>query len=324
MTSPILEFMVWLFIVIGVILAFILILIHFKLLFPVIFFFGGVVFIGVVLKLMLRKFEPYEVALIYRWGRFHRASSGGWTFVIPWMEKIGAVVDMREQKDYITVPTITSEGLEVNLSTLLYFSIQNARKVILNVRNYKSALHDFVLSRIRDICAEFTFTQLIVNAEKIFEKLRESMNRVVEGRWGIKVHNIEVEKIEPPRQVMEALKQIRVSRANLEAKRFTAEARRIVIKALGEATKNFNDRTINYLYIKALENMKGAKMMIPTEFLNVFKGAAPGKAIASGLIAGRTFDEAVNMVAEQIKKENMLKDVHIDKKVESAAFKAKK
>lgn len=308
----------WFIILAALFVAVVLALAYFDLLFKVLFIviLAAVIIIGV--KLMLRKYEPFESALIYRLGKFNRASSGGWTWVIPGLERIGAVVDMREQQEHIDIPVITNEGLEVSLYGLAYFFVNNSKKVVLNVKNYRSALHDLIESRVRDIAGEFSFTEIIVNIEKILEVILADMAPSLE-RWGVTVTNLQLQRVEPPRQVMKAIKEKRISREQLEAKKFAAEARRVVINALGAGTQNFNDKTISYLYIKALENMKAAKMMFPAEFMDVMKdsgGGGAGKSLAKGLIAGETFEKALDMVGSEIEKEASVKKGEIKKKLE--------
>ena len=268
-------------------------------------------------KLCIRKFGPYESALIYRFGRFHRASPAGWTLIIPFIERIGAVVDLREQKTRIVVPAITKEGLKVNLSAIVYFFVNNASRVILNVQDYRSSLKDLIESRIRDIAGEFSLSQLIINIEDISKALHKDITTALQ-RWGVSLSMLELERVEPPADLMEAIEEKEVSQQMLEAKKFAAEARKILVDALGEGTKHFDDKTIAYLYIKALENMKSSKMMIPTEFLNVVKGNGSNSgaaALAKGMIAGTTFNKALTAISNEAAKKAKLNPVEIEYRI---------
>ncbi len=276
-------------------------------------------------KLFVKKFEPYESALVYRFGRLHRISPAGWTIVLPLIETVGAVVDLREQKEHILIPVITKEGLKVNIMALAYFCVNNARNAILNVKDYRDSLLELIESEIRDIAGEFTFTQLVVNVEQLEEILKKDISSPV-GNWGLVLNNFQIEQIKPPEQVMQAMEQKRVSAENLEAQRFVAEARRIITRALGEGTQSFDDKTISYLYIKALENMKSAKMMLPAEFMGVMGGGkqntsstsqqsnGQGKSnLAQGMIAGTTFSKALNMISEEVAKDATIEPEDLQK-----------
>lgn len=264
-------------------------------------------------KVFVKKFEPYESALIYRFGRLHRISPAGWTVVLPGMERVGAVVDLREQKEHILIPVITKEGLKVNIMALAYFYVQNARDAVLNIKDYRDSLLDLIESRVRDISGEFNFTQLIVNVEKVEEILKKEISLPAE-KWGLVLNNFQIENIKPPEQVMIAMEQKKVSEENLEAQRFVAEARRIITRALGEGTQSFDDKTISYLYIKALENMKSAKMMLPAEFMGMMGGnqratassnnpSSGRSSLAQGMIAGTTFSKALGMISDEVSKD---------------------
>lgn len=275
-------------------------------------FFLLIVAMFIFYKVFVKKFEPYESALVYRLGRLHRISPSGWTVVLPVIEKVGAVVDLREQKEHILIPVITREGLKLNIMALAYFYVKNARDAILNIKDYRDSLLDLIESEIRDIAGEFSFTQLVVNVEQLEELLKKNISQPA-GTWGLVLNNFQIEQIKPPEQVMEAMEQKRVSEENLEAQKFVAEARRIITRALGEGTKSFDDKTISYLYIKALENMKSAKMMLPAEFMGMMSGQNAGRGasaapagknnLAQGMIAGTTFSKALNMIGEEVTKE---------------------
>ena len=110
-------------------------------------------------KVFVKKFEPYESALVYRFGRLHRISPAGWTIVIPILEKVGAIVDLREQKEHILIPVITREGLKINIMALAYFYVKNARDAILNVKDYRNSFLDLIESEVRDISGEYSFSR---------------------------------------------------------------------------------------------------------------------------------------------------------------------
>lgn len=280
--------------------------------------------IFIFFRVFLKKYDPYEAGVIYRFGRFHRINSG-WTVVLPVIEKVGGVLDLREQKEHISIPVISKEGLKINMMALVYFYIHNAKSVILNVQDYRNSFVDLVESSIRDISADFNFTQLIVNVEHVSELLKQRLAPELD-KWGLTLSALEIEHIRPPDSVMEALEAVKVSEQNLEAKKFVAEARRIVTRALGEGTKSFDDKTITYLYVKALENMKSAKMLLPAEFMDVVHGQGGqsqggSNRLASGMIAGTTFNKALNMITDEVTKETVVPE---DPKKETDETKAEK
>lgn len=287
-----------------------------NLLVPVALFLGAGILVILFYKFFVRKFDPYEAALVYRFGRFRRVSPSGWAVVIPIIEKIGAVVDLREQQEQVAIPIISQEGLKINMLGLVHFYVNNAVQAILNVRDYRSSLLNLITGRFRDLAAEFTFTQLLINVEDIADAMREQLASAIES-WGVTITTFEIEQMKPPEQVMDALRGKKVAAETLEAKKFVAEARRIVTAALGTGTKTFDDRTITYLYVKALENMKSAKMMVPAEFLDVVKPGGGG--LAKGMIAGTTFNKALNAIGEEVIKESTIGKNAIKSKLDEVA-----
>ncbi len=313
----------WLLIVALIFAAFVVILYLLNLLLPVTLFIAASVFAFLFYKFFIKKFDPYEAVLIYRFGKFHRVKPGGWAIVIPVFEKVGAVLDLREQQEQLDIPVISKEGLEINMHSLVYFYISNAVNAALGVQDYKKALINMIESRVRDIAGEFTFTQLLINIEDIAALLTEQIQPSLQN-WGLTVNSFEISKLEPPKQVMEALRGKRVAAESLEAKRFVAEARRVLTAALGKGTESFDDRTLAYLYVKALENMKSSKMMIPAEFMDVVKsGTAGGNSLAKGMISGSTFNKALNMIGDEVSKEAAMGKTEIKRKLEDLGTDAK-
>lgn len=289
------------------------------LLVPVALFIGAGILVTIFYKFFVKKFDPYEAALVYRFGRFQRVSPSGWAIVVPVIEKVGATVDLREQQEKMEIDVISEEGLKLHMVAMVQFYINNAVKAILNIKDYRQALLNLVESRVRDLAAEFTFTQILVNVEDISAAMKEEIFDSVDN-WGIALTTFEIEHIHPPEQIMEALKGKRVAAENLEAKKFIAEARRILTAALGDATKSFDDKTISYLYIKALENMKSAKMMVPAEFLDVVKPSAGGSGnLARGMIAGTTYNKALNMIEQEVVNEGAIGKRTIHEKLKEIA-----
>lgn len=306
----------WLLIVSLIFIAFVAALYMLNLLLPVTIFVAAGVFSFLFYKFFIKKYDPYEAVLVYRFGKFHRVKPGGWAVVIPIIEKVGAVLDLREQQQQIDVPVISKEGLEINMHGLVYFYIHNAVNAALGVQNYKKALLDLIESRVRDIAGEFTFTQLLINIEDIAALMTEQIQPSLEN-WGLTVNSFEIAKLEPPKQVMDALRGKRVAEESLEAKKFAAEARRVLTSALGKGTESFDDRTLTYLYVKALENMKSSKMMVPAEFLDVVKPGGGGNKLARGMISGTTFNKALNMISDEVTKESAIGKSELKHKLES-------
>ncbi|MDI6737482.1 MAG: SPFH domain-containing protein [Nanoarchaeota archaeon] len=304
----------WPLIILLIFAALVLALYFLNLLLPVALFTAAGVFAILFYKFFIKKYDPYHAAIIYRFGKFHRVSPSGWAIVIPVFEKVGYVLDLREQQERIEVPVISREGLEIKMQGVVFFFISNAVNAALGVQNYRTALRDMITARVRDIAGEFTFIQLLINIEDIAGMMIEQLQPTLQN-WGLTINNFEMEKMEPPRQILDALRGKKVAAESLEAKKFVAEARRVLTAALGKGTESFDDRTLSYLYVKALENMKSSKMMIPAEFMDVVKGGGQNS-LAKGMISGSTFNRALNMIGDEVIKEAAIGKTEIKRKIE--------
>lgn len=154
-----------------------------------------------------------EVAVIERFGRFHRVLPSGLSIRIPLVDTIRSRVDMREQ--FITVPpqpVITKDNVTIAVDNVLYYQATDPQLSVYGVTNFAGAIENLVQTTLRSIIGEMTLDETLSNREMINAKLMEKMERETVP-WGVKVHRIEIKQIETPREIKEAMeKQMRAER----------------------------------------------------------------------------------------------------------------
>jgi hypothetical protein len=112
---------------------------------------------------------------------------------------------------------------------------------------------------------------------------------------------VQIRSIMPPEEIAVAMQQKEISSQQLQAQKFKAEARKVLIEAIGDAGKKLDDRSVMYLYIKALEKLSqgsATKIIFPMQFMDIMK---QGFGLGTGLgAAGLNMGEVVDAVTKKI------------------------
>jgi len=256
--------------------------------------------IYIIFKLFVKQYNEFERAIIFRFGKFHRIAGPGWSIVIPFIEKEYKKLDVRTKTTELLVPlAFTKDDLRVKLVGMVYYTITDARKAVLNIENFLTALRNIIVSETRNLIASMSMRELFANMGRLNEMLAERIRHAT-WKWGINVPFVQVSGITPPVEIAEAMQRKEIAAQMLQAQKFRAEARKIAIEAIGEAAKKLDDRAVMYLYLKALEEIgKGSatKIIFPMQFIDVLKGME--KDIGKG-IAGLNVSSMINAIKDKI------------------------
>ena len=256
--------------------------------------------IYVLFVLFVKKYDEYERGIIFRIGKFNLVAGPGWSIVIPFIEKEFTRLDVRTRMLNLYVPmAFTKDDLRLKMDGVVYYRIVDASKAVLQIENYIAGLGNMIQSETRNAIASMSMRELFANMDKLNDVLADRIRHAT-WKWGIDVPMVQVRGITPPEEIVVAMQQKEIAANMLQAQRFNAEARKVVIEAIGEAAKKLDDMAIMYLYIKALEEMsKGSatKIIFPMQFIDILKGMEGdvGKSLA-----GLNLTAAVNAVAGKI------------------------
>ncbi len=283
-----------------------LILIVLMIIYPPFFYLLLFIFlIWVFFALFVKKYDEYERAVIFRLGRFNRIAGPGWSIVIPFFEKEFARLDVRTKMMNLNVPqAFTKDDLRLSVQGYIYYRIVDPTKAVLKVEDYRSAISNLVQSETRNVIGSLYMREVFANLDKLNDMLADRI-RLTSWKWGIDVSSVQIRGVSPPEEIAVAMQQKFISAQMLQAQRFRAEARKVVIEAIGEAASKLDDRAIMYLYIKALEEIsKGAstKIIFPLQFFDVLRGMEKdiGKALA-GLNVGALVNAIKDKILESSK-----------------------
>ncbi len=148
--------------------------------------------------------RPWQKGLIERLGKYRRTVDSGLVIVVPFFERI-IKVDMREQ--VVDVPpqaVITKDNVAVEVDAVVYYEVTDPVKVTYNVANFYLASTKLAQTNLRNVIGDMALDESLTSREVINTKLRTILDAATD-KWGVKVGRVELQRIEPPRDVTEAM-----------------------------------------------------------------------------------------------------------------------
>lgn len=253
----------------------------------------------------VKKYGEHERGVILRMGRFNRIVGPGWAVVVPFFEREMAKIDIRTHQMNLVIPEVfTEREIRLKVSGFAYYKVVDPEKAIFNIEDYRRGLRNLLVGSLRDLISSMNLTQVFANISDINKYIRK-MAKMKWQKWGISVPNIQLVKISPPKEVISAMQRQKIAKEEYQAKKLNAEAKKVVIEALGEGAKRLDDTAVMYLYLKALKKIggKGTEMILPSGFSQglgeagrrMFGGGEEG---GLGALGGLTLAEAVDRVKD--------------------------
>jgi regulator of protease activity HflC (stomatin/prohibitin superfamily) len=158
----------------------------------------------IVIVRAARIVNQYEKGIIMRLGKFHGLASSGLTVIMPLTDSL-IRVDMREQ--VISVPPqklITKDNVTVEVDAVVYYKVVDPVKSQFEVQDFGYACTTLAQTNLRNLIGDRTLDETLVARDMINTNLRHVLDEATNG-WGVKVTRVEVQKIDPPRDITEAM-----------------------------------------------------------------------------------------------------------------------
>ena len=172
-----------------------------------------VLFIMFVAAKTIRIIPQAKAGVVERFGRYSRTLSPGLVIVIPFVDRVRPLVDLREQVvAFAPQPVITEDNVTVQIDTVLYFTITEAKAVTYEVANPLQAIEQLTITTLRNVVGGMTLEQTLTSRDEVNNQLRAVLDDAT-GKWGIRINRVEIKSIEPPMSIQEAMeKQMRAER----------------------------------------------------------------------------------------------------------------
>src|SRR6266704_2385256 len=150
---------------------------------------------------------------VERLGRYRKTLEPGLNFVLPMIDRVKPMIDLREQVvSFVGAPVITEDNLVVLIDTVLFFQVTDPRAADYEIVNYIQAIEQITATMLRSVIGSMDLEQTLTSREKINALLRGVLDDA-SGKWGIRVTRVELKAIDPPKSVKDAMeKQMRAER----------------------------------------------------------------------------------------------------------------
>lgn len=171
------------------------------------------IFVLIVAMRTVRIIPQARAGVVERLGRYNRTLTPGLTIVIPFIDRVKPLVDLREQVvSFEPQPVITEDNLVVQIDTVLYFTITDPKSVTYEVANPLSAIEQLTVTTLRNVIGGLTLEDALTSRDNVNSQLRVVLDEAT-GKWGIRINRVELKSIDPPGTIQEAMeKQMRAER----------------------------------------------------------------------------------------------------------------
>ncbi|MFT4282460.1 SPFH domain-containing protein [Microbacterium sp.] len=273
------------------------------------------IFVIVVVFRSIRIIPQAYAGVVERLGRYQRTLSPGLNLLVPFIDRLRPLVDMREQVvSFPPQPVITEDNLVVSIDTVVYFQVTDARAATYEIANYLGAVEQLTTTTLRNVVGGLNLEEALTSRDEINGQLRVVLDEAT-GKWGIRVSRVELKAIDPPHSIQDSMeKQMRAERdrraailtaeGSKQSQILEAEGRRqaeilraegdkqaAILRAEGEAaaiTSVFHaihagqpdDKLLAYQYLQTLPKISDSASsklwIIPSEFTEALKGLSSG------------------------------------------------
>ena len=171
------------------------------------------VFLLIIAFRSVRIVPQAKAGIVERLGRYQRTLPPGLALVVPFMDRVKPLIDLREQVvSFPPQPVITEDNLVVGIDTVIYFTVTDPKSITYEVANPLQAIEQLTVTTLRNVIGGMTLEETLTSRDSVNSKLRAVLDDAT-GRWGIRVNRVELKSVEPPRTVQEAMeKQMRAER----------------------------------------------------------------------------------------------------------------
>src|SRR5918911_2061816 len=167
-------------------------------------------FVLIVLARTIRIIPQARAGVVERLGRYSRTLTPGLTIVVPFIDRIRDMIDLREQVvSFDPQPVITEDNLVVNIDTVIYFQVTDPKAATYEIANYIQGIEQLTVTTLRNVIGGMTLEDTLTSRDQINAQLRGVLDEAT-GKWGIRVNRVELKAIEPPPSVQDSMeKQMR-------------------------------------------------------------------------------------------------------------------
>ncbi|WP_426595454.1 SPFH domain-containing protein [Cellulomonas sp. McL0617] len=186
---------------------------------------GGLILLFVIIALVraVRIVPQATAVVVERLGRYSRTLDAGLHLLIPFVDRVRASVDLREQVvSFPPQPVITSDNLVVSIDTVIYFQVTEPKSAVYEIANYIQGIEQLTVTTLRNVVGSMDLEQTLTSRDQINGQLRGVLDEAT-GKWGVRVNRVELKSIDPPESIKGSMEQQMRAERDRRATILTAE-----------------------------------------------------------------------------------------------------
>ena len=167
-----------------------------------------------------------EVYIIERLGKFQKAADAGLTIIVPFIDRVSSVVLLKEQTmDIPPQGVITKDNVTIKIDTVVFYQITDPVKAVYEIQNLKKGIEYLAITTIRDIVGKMDLDETFSSRDSINYQLRSILDEATD-KWGCKINRVEIQDINPPEDIRDAMEKQMNAERNKRALILEAEAQK--------------------------------------------------------------------------------------------------
>jgi regulator of protease activity HflC (stomatin/prohibitin superfamily) len=239
----------------------------------------GLVALYVLLSMKIA--SQWERAVILRLGKFDRLKGPGLFFIIPLVDSIAHIVDMRiRSTDFSSESTLTKDTVPVNVDAICFWMVWDAKKAILEVQDFYQAIVLSAQTALRDIIGTHELADMLTHRGELGNRLREVLDEKT-NPWGITVQSVEIRDIIIPKDLEAAMSKQAQAERERQARIILGTAETEIAAKFAEAAKQYQANPVA-LHLRGMNMLfeglkeKGSMVIVPSSALEMMNLGAMG------------------------------------------------
>jgi regulator of protease activity HflC (stomatin/prohibitin superfamily) len=182
-----------------------------------------VLLVAVILSRAVRIVPQAHAGIVERLGRYQRTLNAGLSLLIPFVDRLKPLIDLREQVvSFPPQPVITEDNLVVEIDTVIYYQVTDPKSATYEIANYIQAIEQLTVTTLRNVIGGMDLEKTLTSRDQINAALRGVLDEAT-GKWGIRVNRVEIKAIDPPASVQESMEKQMKAERDKRAAILTAE-----------------------------------------------------------------------------------------------------
>ena len=234
-----------------------------------------------LLSVSMRIADQWEHAVVLRMGKFQGLKGPGVFFILPIIDSVSAYVDQRVRvSSFKAEQTLTKDTVPVNVDAVVYWTVWDVEKAVLEVQDYQEAIEHIAQTGLRDTIGKHELSSLLQERDKIAEDLQILLDQNT-NPWGITCQTVGIKDIAIPVDLAEAMSKEAQAERERRARVILGTAETEIAEKFAQASKEYRNNPVA-LHLRGMNMLfeglkeKGSMVIVPSSALETMNLGAIG------------------------------------------------